>query len=49
MRLNGVAPSLAGGFAVPYTVSTYYGTGLLTKALKIEVEIDGRLTLAGKC
>ncbi len=34
---------------ITYTVSTYYGTGLLTKALKIEVEIDGRLTLAGKC
>jgi alkylhydroperoxidase family enzyme len=32
-----------------YTVSTYYGTGLVTKALKIEVETDGRLTVAGKC
>jgi alkylhydroperoxidase family enzyme len=34
---------------ITYTVSSYYGTGLVTKALKIEVETDGRLTVAGKC
>jgi alkylhydroperoxidase family enzyme len=34
---------------ISFTVSHYYGTGLLTKALKIEVETDGRLTAAGKC
>jgi alkylhydroperoxidase family enzyme len=32
-----------------YTISNYYGNGLLTKALRIEVERDGRLTVAGKC
>jgi hypothetical protein len=30
-------------------VGSYYGTGLFTKALKIEIETDGRLTVAGKC
>jgi hypothetical protein len=30
-------------------VANYYGTGILTKALKIEVEKDGRRTVAGKC
>jgi len=34
---------------ITYTVSTYYGTGLVTKALKIEIETDGRRTVAGKC
>jgi alkylhydroperoxidase family enzyme len=34
---------------ITYTVSTYYGTGLVTKALKINVETDGRLTVTGKC
>src|SRR5664279_2455008 len=34
---------------ITYTVSTYYGTGLITKALKINVETDGRLTVSGKC
>lgn len=32
-----------------YTVSNYYGNGLLTKALKIQIETDGRVTVAGKC
>ena len=32
-----------------YTVGSYYSTGLLTKALRIEVENDGRETVAGKC
>jgi len=34
---------------ITVTVGNYYGTGLMTKALKIEVESDGRLTVAGKC
>jgi len=34
---------------ISYTVGTYYSTGLLTKALKIQVEADGRLTVAGEC
>ena len=34
---------------IGYTVASYYGTGLFTKSLKIEVETDGRLTVAGKC
>ena len=34
---------------ITYTVGSYYSTGLLTKALRIEVERDGRLTGAGKC
>ncbi len=34
---------------ISYTVGNYYGTGLFTKALKIEVETDGRLTVAGTC
>jgi alkylhydroperoxidase family enzyme len=34
---------------IAYTVGTYYGTGLFTKSLKINVETDGRLTVAGKC
>jgi alkylhydroperoxidase family enzyme len=34
---------------ISYTVGTYYGTGLLTKALKIQLESDGRLTAPGKC
>jgi alkylhydroperoxidase family enzyme len=32
-----------------YTVGSYYSNGLLTKALRIQVETDGRLTVAGKC
>jgi len=34
---------------ISYTVGTYYSTGLLTKALKIQPETDGRLTVAGQC
>jgi alkylhydroperoxidase family enzyme len=34
---------------ITYTVGTYYSNGLLTKALRIEVERDGRETVAGKC
>jgi alkylhydroperoxidase family enzyme len=34
---------------ITYTVGSYYSNGLLTKALRIEVETDGRLTVAGKC
>ena len=34
---------------ITYTVGNYYANGLLTKALRIEVERDGRLTVAGKC
>jgi 4-carboxymuconolactone decarboxylase len=34
---------------ISYTVGTYYGTGLLTKALKIQPETDGRLTVPGEC
>jgi hypothetical protein len=30
-------------------VANYYGTGIFTKALKIEVEKGGGLTVAGKC
>jgi 4-carboxymuconolactone decarboxylase len=32
-----------------YTIGSYYANGLLTKALRIQVEIDGRETVAGKC
>ena len=34
---------------ITYTVGNYYANGLLTKALRIEVETDGRETVAGKC
>jgi 4-carboxymuconolactone decarboxylase len=34
---------------ISFTVGNYYSTGLLTKALKIQVETDGRLTVAGTC
>jgi len=34
---------------ITYTVANYYGNGLLTKALKIENETDGRLTVPGTC
>jgi 4-carboxymuconolactone decarboxylase len=34
---------------ISYTVGTYYSTGLLTKALRIQVENDGRLTVPGEC
>ena len=34
---------------IAYTVGSYYGTGLFLKALKVEIEKDGRLTVAGKC
>jgi 4-carboxymuconolactone decarboxylase len=34
---------------ISYTVGTYYSTGLMTKALKIELERDGRLTVRGEC
>jgi alkylhydroperoxidase family enzyme len=32
-----------------YTVGNYYANGLLTKALRVQVETDGRETVAGKC
>lgn len=32
-----------------YTVGSYYANGLLTKALRIQVETDGRLTVPGTC
>lgn len=32
-----------------YTVGSYYANGLLTKALRIEVETDGRETVPGHC
>jgi alkylhydroperoxidase family enzyme len=32
-----------------YTTGNYYANGLLTKALRIQVEADGRQTVAGKC
>jgi alkylhydroperoxidase family enzyme len=32
-----------------YTVGSYYANGLLTKALRIQPETDGRETVAGKC
>ena len=34
---------------ISYAVGTYYSTGLLTKAVKIQVENDGRLTVPGEC
>jgi 4-carboxymuconolactone decarboxylase len=34
---------------ISYTVGNYYSTGLLTKALKIQMENDGRLTVPGEC
>jgi 4-carboxymuconolactone decarboxylase len=34
---------------ISYTVGAYYSTGLLTKALKIQLETDGRLTVPGEC
>ena len=34
---------------ITYTVGSYYANGLLTKALRIETETDGLLTVAGKC
>ncbi len=34
---------------ITYTVGSYYANGLLTKALRIETEQDGRLTVAGTC
>jgi alkylhydroperoxidase family enzyme len=34
---------------ITYTVGSYYANGLLTKALRIDTEQDGRLTVAGKC
>jgi 4-carboxymuconolactone decarboxylase len=34
---------------ITYTTGSYYANGLLTKALRIETEQDGRLTVAGKC
>jgi 4-carboxymuconolactone decarboxylase len=32
-----------------YTVGNYYANGLLTKALRIELETDGRQTVPGQC
>jgi hypothetical protein len=34
---------------ISYTVGTYYSTGFLTEALKIQLETDGRLTVPGEC
>jgi len=34
---------------ITMTVGSYYANGLLTKALRLETEQDGRLTVAGKC
>jgi alkylhydroperoxidase family enzyme len=34
---------------ISVTVSSYYGNGLLTKALRIKPETDGRVTYPGKC
>ena len=34
---------------ITYTIGNYYANGLLTKALRIEIETDGRETVAGKC
>jgi len=34
---------------ISYTVGTYCSTGLLTKALRIQPETDGRLTVPGEC
>ncbi len=34
---------------ITMTAGSYYANGLLTKALRIETEQDGRLTVAGKC
>jgi alkylhydroperoxidase family enzyme len=34
---------------ITMTVSQYYGNGLVTKALRIKPETDGRLTYPGKC
>jgi alkylhydroperoxidase family enzyme len=34
---------------ITYTVGSYYANGLLTKALRIQVETDGRETVTGKC
>jgi alkylhydroperoxidase family enzyme len=34
---------------ITYTIGNYYANGLLTKALRIQVETDGRETVAGKC
>ena len=36
-------------WTLPAPTIPHYGTGLFTKALKIEIETDGRLTVAGKC
>jgi alkylhydroperoxidase family enzyme len=34
---------------ITYTIGSYYANGLLTKALRIEVENDGRETVTGRC
>ena len=34
---------------ITMTVNTYVGTALFTRALKIKIEDDGRLTAVGKC
>jgi 4-carboxymuconolactone decarboxylase len=34
---------------ISVTVSNYFGNGLLTKALKVKLETDGRVTYPGKC
>jgi alkylhydroperoxidase family enzyme len=34
---------------ITFTVSNYYGTALLTRALRIQIEDDGRLTATGNC
>jgi alkylhydroperoxidase family enzyme len=34
---------------ISVTIIAYFGNGLLTKALRIKLEIDGRVTYSGKC
>jgi len=34
---------------ITITVDTYVGTALFTRALRIKIEDDGRLTAIGKC
>jgi alkylhydroperoxidase family enzyme len=31
------------------TIGNYYGNGLLTKALRVKPETDGRVSYQGKC
>ena len=34
---------------ITLAIGTYYSTGLLTKALRVKVETDGRGAVRGKC